>query len=280
MRSSPDSTYPPRTHDKNGQWITKTPAEWEKFFCLFNPKDLTPARCADIQRHLRFAAEAAEEIAGLRALTGRLEGERDAGSGRIADLEGDAILDRVRITELERSLAAARFSVARSNRGSDCGLFHCPLEEARELMPELPWDESPILDGVEYIVDVKVHKLMPNQWPCIPNWHGDFVPRDPVTLQERPDLIDPVQMFMWLSGPPFTEFRDGRKVRAREWIPFTQYDVHRGVAATEHCWRTFIRIAPADVMRVGLPNEEIPAPPEQWVRRHTQVYLDVNGFRW
>jgi hypothetical protein len=29
----------------------------------------------------------------------------------------------------------------------------------------------------DFTWDVKVHMLMPAQWPCIPNWHYDNVPR-------------------------------------------------------------------------------------------------------
>lgn len=165
-----------------------------------------------------------------------------------------------------------------------CGLFHVPLANAREIMPDLPWDEAPVREGVEYIADVKVHMLMPGQWPCIPNWHQDFVPRDPETLEERPDLLGPDNppMLLWLSGPPLTEFKDEgiSAVPARTWVEFTQFDEHRGVAATEHGWRTFIRLTPVEVMREGLPHEVIPAPPEKWIRRHTQVYLDAENFKW
>lgn len=168
------------------------------------------------------------------------------------------------------------------NAEGTCGLFHCPLSEAIRLLPALPWDSAPIWEGVEYVVDVKVHKLMPKQWPCIPNWHCDFVPRDEETLVERPELITdggPPMMF-WISGPPITEFKDGRTVTPGEWMEFTQRDYHRGIAATEHGWRTFIRLAPADLVRAGLPREEIPAPPDQWIRRHAQVYLDAGSYKW
>lgn len=168
-----------------------------------------------------------------------------------------------------------------------CGLFHCPFGVAYDLMPSIPWDSIPFEDSDsddpanDYIVDVKIHKLMPEQWPCIPNWHQDFVPRDPVTLQEYPERITPERrIFMWLSGPPFTEFQDGRTIKPREWMVFTQADWHRGSASTEHCWRTFVRLAPLDIMRAGLPNESIPAPADQWIRRHCQVYLDVNKYTW
>lgn len=172
-----------------------------------------------------------------------------------------------------------------------CGLFHCPLDWARLLLPHsVPWDTLPhevrekehaVIPSSRYVVDVKVHKLMPEQWPCIPNWHYDFIPRDPDTLQEDFSKVDPsAVMWMWLSGGPYTEFRDGREVPAHTWIPFTQKDEHRGTPAQYHSWRTFVRLTPIHLMRAGLPGEIIPAPPDQWVRRHAQVYLDAEKYRW
>jgi hypothetical protein len=168
-----------------------------------------------------------------------------------------------------------------------CGLFHCPLGEAYTLMPSIPWGDIPFEDDDtddplnDYIVDVKIHKLMPEQWPCIPNWHCDFIPRDPNTLVEDYSKANTDRrMFMWLSGPPLTEFKDGRKIIPKTWEAFTQADMHRGMPAIEHCWRTFVRVAPIDIVMAGLPKESIPAPPDQWIRRHAQVYLDVNKFKW
>lgn len=158
-----------------------------------------------------------------------------------------------------------------------CGLFHTPLEEAKKLMPDLApvLDACPSIKGERYIVDVKVHMLMPGQWPCIPNWHYDMVPRDTNKVQQW-DLVDPTKvMFLWLSGPPLTQFRkDGKvwQVEPRTWVPFTQEDEHRGVASEIHTWRTFIRLVPEPLLRA--------APVDQWIRRHTQVYLNAEEFTW
>lgn len=155
-----------------------------------------------------------------------------------------------------------------------CGLYHCPLGMARNLMPELQeaWDTAPIYMHEKYIVDVKIHMLMPGQWPCIPNWHCDFVPRDD-DLQLQPHLIDDTkEILMWLSGPPITEFADGRLIMPKKWVIFNQRDQHRGVASKKHTWRTFIRLVPEPLL--------LPAEPELWIRRHAQVYLDVNQFTW
>lgn len=159
------------------------------------------------------------------------------------------------------------------------GLFHCPLNEARKLMPEIvpTLNEAPTQKGEKYVCDVKVHMLMPGQWPCIPGWHRDMVPRDE-NLVPQPDLINTSKiMMMWLSGPPLTEFVDRRgagivKVEPRTWVTFTQEDEHRGTVSEIHTWRTFIRLVPEPLLT--------PAPVDQWIRTHTQVYLNANDFSW
>lgn len=91
------------------------------------------------------------------------------------------------------------------------GVMGCPYVLISKVMPEImPILKTSPVSLTSMIVDVKVHMLMPNQWPCIPNWHQDFVPRDPQTKEKRPELIDPSQkMWLWLSNPPLTEFKDG-----------------------------------------------------------------------
>jgi hypothetical protein len=120
--------------------------------------------------------------------------------------------------------------------------------------------------------DVKIHMLMPNQWPCIPNWHVDNVPRDENNKQDFSKIQLDKPMYLWLSGPPFTEFRDGRKIEPGTWIKFNQNDEHRGTMSDKHQWRCFIRATHKDILK--------PLPPNQTLRRHSQVYLDVNNFKW
>lgn len=158
------------------------------------------------------------------------------------------------------------------------GLFHCPLEEAYKLMPELTsvLDEAPTEEDESYICDVKVHMLMPGQYPCIPGWHRDMIPRDENKVPQ-PQLMDlSKEMMLWLSGPPLTEFRfpegDILSVKPRRWVRFTQKDEHRGVASKIHTWRTFIRLVPEPLLE--------PAPVDQWIRRHTQVYLNAEDYSW
>ena len=112
--------------------------------------------------------------------------------------------------------------------------------------------------------------LMPNQYPCIPNWHYDNVPRvNGVQDFSKVKLYYP--MYLWLSGPPFTEFRDGRKMEPATWVQFNQADEHRGTMSQDFQWRCFIRAT----------HREILAPkPGDSLRRHSQVYLDAASFKW
>lgn len=151
-----------------------------------------------------------------------------------------------------------------------CGVHQATIGIVRELMPDLAELLDTFPDMAErFTWDVKVHMLMPRQYPCIPNWHRDYVPRE--GGRQRFDLIDPkVGMYFWISGPPLTQFRDGYAA-AGEWHRFTQMDEHRGTAAADFCWRGFIR---------AIPRELQPPKASGHLRRHTQVYLDAETFQW
>lgn len=160
------------------------------------------------------------------------------------------------------------------------GVMLCTFEKTIELMPEV----ASILEELyphlelprnEYLVDVKVHMLMPGEFPCIPNWHRDFVPRDE-SKSKLPHLISGEKMYLWVSGAPFTEFMEKgalKKIEGCTWKSFTQNDVHRGVASEIHTWRCFIRVIPAKFVHPGTLNVGT-------LRRHSQVYLDAEKFKW
>jgi len=154
------------------------------------------------------------------------------------------------------------------------GLIKCPLHEVGSYMPEI----SPViaecdLPHSDYVVDAKVHMLMPGQFPCIPNWHGDAIPRNSEGKLEIGEVDINQKMFLWLSGPPFTEFSDGRKVKPGKWIEFNQLDFHRGTVSHAHQWRLFIRLMPASLCARPRKGEDV-------LRRHSQVYLDAGKFTW
>lgn len=153
---------------------------------------------------------------------------------------------------------------------SHCGVHQAPIEVVRELMPELD-DILVTFPDVwrDFTWDVKVHMLMPRQYPCIPHWHCDNVPR--VGGVQRFNLVQAdLPMYLWLSGGPLTQFKHGY-VLPQKWVRFTQLDEHRGTPAQEFGWRCFIRAT-----HVG-----IQAPKEgPWLRRHCQVYLDADMYQW
>lgn len=165
------------------------------------------------------------------------------------------------------------------------GVMLCSFEEASRLMPEV----HPILFDLvnsgelelgfnDYVVDVKVHMLMPGQWPCIPNWHRDFIPRgeDGKRVPAK-EGITGEKMFAWISGGPLTEFKNKDKrcyfVEPEKWHSFTQHDIHRGTMSDIHTWRCFIRVIPKKFIHPTTINVGTK-------RNHIQVYLDANKFNW
>jgi len=162
------------------------------------------------------------------------------------------------------------------------GVMLCSFEKAMDLMPEctpvlLELLDSGLLElpAEEYAVDVKVHMLMPNQYPCIPNWHFDFMPRNEEG-KRVPAKASPLKMYEWVSGTPFTEFKDShgnsKFITPLEWHSFTQLDLHRGTKSDKFTWRCFIRVIPKSFIH---PNSITNAR-----RIHTQVYLDAEKFSW
>jgi len=160
---------------------------------------------------------------------------------------------------------------------SHCGVMLCTFDKTIELMPEV----IPVLQTVpkleyhmdDYLIDVKVHMLMPGEYPCITNWHQDFVPRDK-DLKKLRDKITGDKMYLWVSGPPLTEFSTIVGASNEGWTTFTQNDVHRGTISKIHTWRCFIRLIPKWFVHPTTINVG-------QLRRHSQVYIeDPNNFRW
>lgn len=186
-----------------------------------------------------------------------------------------------------------------------CGLFRANLIAAPDLMPELIslFDSAPIPEKEkhEWEIDVKIHMLMPNQYPCIPNWHCDNVMRrggktDYAETYHNRGLANQ-KMLIWLSGTPCTEFLEkdleidfvpqshediatimNRKEVAKSflapqtWYSFDRFSPHRGTAGKDHCWRIFARLT----HKSCLPER----PKTSVIRKHSQVYLDASTFTW
>lgn len=157
-----------------------------------------------------------------------------------------------------------------------CGVHHATYDQLLTLMPDLrivlqEFPENPH----DFIWDVKVHMLMPGQYPCIPNWHYDNIPR--INNTQDFTLIQPEKpMYLWVSGNPLTEFRKKDRtwfVKPQTWTRFTQEDEHRGTVSENFCWRGFIRATHVDITPKNAKNNNP-------LRRHSQVYLDANNFKW
>jgi hypothetical protein len=151
-----------------------------------------------------------------------------------------------------------------------CGVHQAPVSVLLDLMPDLREVIETFPDNAEaFTWDVKVHMLMPRQYPCIPNWHVDNIPRE--NGVQRFERAQPeLPMWMWISGAPLTQFRHGY-ILPRAWHRFNQQDEHRGTAAGEFGWRGFIRAT----------HQDIQAPKKEGhLRRHCQVYLDAETYEW
>lgn len=175
------------------------------------------------------------------------------------------------------------------------GLF---LATSKEVMGHMPHLEGllatfPRANINDWLFDVKVHMLMKGQYPCIPNWHCDFVPRIDGKLQYDQATLDH-SMLLWLSTTPTTQFLKnpitgdirthediGRYVDpdnvvsapARTWIGMGQRTPHRGAVTTENTWRVFVRAVHKDFAPKRNPSVGVK-------RFHTQVYLDATTFTW
>lgn len=180
-----------------------------------------------------------------------------------------------------------------------CGLFRAPLYRAAELLPELAdlYETAPVEIPQDFEIDVKIHMLMRGQYPCIPNWHCDNVPR--IEGRLRYDLAEPDPgMFVWISGPPQTQFlarelelddapgthgdladmlenrypdAPRMTIGPNTWYRFDRLTPHRGRQVQESCWRIFARLTPKSIT----PQR----PVLSQIRRHAQVYLPSN-FHW
>ena len=155
-----------------------------------------------------------------------------------------------------------------------CGVHRATWDKLKVSMPEvaeLILDDFPdVVD--DFTWDVKVHMLMPNQFPCIPNWHFDNIPRVN-NAQDWGQVRTDLPMYLYISGEPLTEFRKTGKINPCEWVRFTQKDEHRGTVSEDFQWRGFIRATHKDILAANESGEDV-------TRRHSQVYLDSNNFSW
>ena len=150
-----------------------------------------------------------------------------------------------------------------------CGVHMAPLSAVREFMPDVAdlIDDSFPENSEDFTWDIKVHMLMPLQYPCIPNWHVDAVPR--VNGLQRFDLVKAdLPLYLWVSGPPLTQFESGY-LQPKVWHRYSQNDKHRGISASDFSWRGLIRATHKDIEKPKTGD---------YLRRHSQVYLDAATY--
>lgn len=157
--------------------------------------------------------------------------------------------------------------------------------------------------GSDFIIDSRVHMLMPGMWPCIPGWHHDDVPR--TRSDGQPNYRTPEykseHVSVLFGDASLTEFAVGdswfpdvaigrhyyrewhdeveeriawgqlRRVVAPEATPvyFDWNTWHQGVRATKRGWRLFIRATKGSNLKAR--NE---------IRNQVQVYMDDPYYGW
>lgn len=196
-------------------------------------------------------------------------------------------------------------------------LFNCDLKHARKLGGPIT---NEFLDKVvkhwgegEYVIDSRVHMLMPGWFPCIPGWHHDDVPR---TRSDKQPNYGPGQdrsqhIICLVNGDICpTEFAVGtatfkepelgktiyqhwhkaveRKIKAGQLqrvsapanvlVEFNDRSWHQGTRAVTGGWRWFGRISryrDKDGNEIGRRNKRT-----NETRRQVQVYLDKPFKGW
>ena len=195
-----------------------------------------------------------------------------------------------------------------------CGLFRCKLNQASIEMPELAelfnTTPIPLEEHDQWEIDVKIHMLMPRQWPCIPNWHCDNVPRDENGFTDYAAAENVVAnappMYLWMNNTPCTQFlsrdvtipfipknhsevaefimklgknedfHDDRpfltSIEPQQWVAMNSLTPHRGQQSDKNQWRIFARLTHSSILPTRAQTSVI--------RKHCQVYLDSNEFSW
>lgn len=155
-----------------------------------------------------------------------------------------------------------------------CGVHRASWDQLKESMPEVAEliNKDFPENSENFTWDVKVHMLMPNQFPCIPNWHFDNIPRVN-NAQDWSKVRTDLPMYLWISNEPLTEFKEYGVIQPKTWVRFTQKDEHRGTMSKDFQWRGFIRATHKDILAANESGSDV-------TRRHSQVYLDSSNFSW
>lgn len=167
---------------------------------------------------------------------------------------------------------------------------------AREFVDKLPND----LMGRDTLIDVRVHHLRPGNYPAIPGYHLDWIPRKDQgrapDLSVIPDyqhvilivaetclteyVAEEIEISNLHDGDPAQAFRRANdyikaqgikteRVINGDMVWFTSNDWHRPVAAERSEWRLFIRAS--KVSHVRASNQ---------IRTQAQVYVPFEEAGW
>lgn len=151
--------------------------------------------------------------------------------------------------------------------------------------------------GYHPVIDTKSVLLMPGQYPCIPGWHCDGVVRQSKTAQPdldtlhdlvyhyvatitaggahvptelittRIEMPDTPRENVWATVSEFVERPTTAKATTKSRpgciVRFSRSTLHRGLPATERCWRYFFRLS---FYHMPVMNR---------IRNQVQVYTDT-----
>lgn len=126
------------------------------------------------------------------------------------------------------------------------------------------------------VVDVKVHDIEVNKYPCIPGWHCDTVidPRHPTTPENHNIFVtghasltefigQPITLMLDLQGNPLlSSFRRQiddlkpaiTKIPSCQVVKYGRYDFHRGSIGLANEKRLLIRVSETDITA---PNNKL-----------------------
>jgi hypothetical protein len=144
----------------------------------------------------------------------------------------------------------------------------------------------------ESIIDVRIHKLQPGHYPCIPGYHLDWIPRKnqgkDIDLSSIPDydhvimILAETSLTEFVAEPidlavdSFKEANDIIKyVKPETWhvsngqmVHFTSGDWHRGSPAQNSERRMLIRAS------------NVPIKPANEIKTQSQVYIPITEASW
>lgn len=156
-----------------------------------------------------------------------------------------------------------------------------------------------LLDKTGWIIDSRVHMLMPGWYPCIPGWHHDDIPRSATNGQPNYDNPEykAVHRMCVIGKSAMPEFLNQivaldkvendvvykvwndqinnipglrtQTLQSGDVVEFGEQDFHRGLPATQDCWRFFIRASRNTTRQFH--NE---------IRKQVQVYMSELEAGW